>query len=122
MEKEIVFETINNEGSCVQANGFVSETADFFQDHFPDFPILPGVLAIEILKRTAEYGMTQEESLRKSSLSSVKAVKFAKYLKPGDSWKSEVTLLKKEGDKFFWKGRLLRGEEIAVSAKLELVG
>ena len=120
MAEEIIFEKILTEEKLVKASGKVLEKAEFFQDHFPDFPILPGVLAVEILKRTAEYGLKKQAENKSVALKSVRAVKFAKYLKPGDAWESEVSLLREEEDLSTWKGRLLKGGEQAVSARLEL--
>ena len=56
MPKEPWIEKVDwlKKGEGIAAQGTVPQSAEFFQDHFPDFPVLPGVLMLEILKQTAE--------------------------------------------------------------------
>ena len=52
MEALAVDEILEHEpGKRIRARGRIAEDAAFFQDHFPDFPILPGVLALEIFRK-----------------------------------------------------------------------
>jgi 3-hydroxyacyl-[acyl-carrier-protein] dehydratase len=106
----------------VSAKGRVPNDGEFFQDHFPAFPILPGVLALEILKRTAERYLTdrlsQEGRPGRFLLKQVRSVKFTHYLKPGDEWESRLELVNENGSRSEWKGQLLHGDETAVSARL----
>jgi len=110
-------------GEGIAATGRIPETLELFQDHFPDFPILPGVLAIEILKQTAEHflhvtGASQGE---KSFLKQIQATKFSLYLKPGDEWESQLRLLSQQGAESCWSARLLHKEKMAVSSQFVLM-
>ena len=109
-------------GEGIAACGRIPEESEFFKDHFPGFPVLPGVLALEMLKQTAEHylRLTGDHPRRRFSLKQIRAAKFSRYLKPGDEWQSHLELLREEGGRSDWNGRLLHGERVAVSARLTL--
>ena len=106
---------------AIAASGTLPVHAEFFGDHFPRFPVLPGVLALEILKRTAEryFEMSGEPGAR-LRLRSLRSVKFSNYLKPGDSWESEMKLIAADGPESDWEGRLFHEGRAAVSARMVL--
>ena len=66
----------------------------FFQGHFPDYPIMPGVLIVEALAQTgAVAGMVLPENQGKIALfAGIEAVRFRKPVVPGDSLRLEVTI------------------------------
>ena len=110
------------EGEGITACGKIPADSEFFQDHFPGFPVLPGVLALEMLKQTAERYL---EALPSGAgqhcfLKQIRATRFTKYLRPGDEWESRLLLTKSEGDETTWDARLYHHGEVAVSAKLTL--
>ncbi|HXV27844.1 MAG TPA: hypothetical protein VD913_02655 [bacterium] len=110
-------------GRGIRAQGVIPQTMELFQDHFPSFPILPGVLAVEILKRTAECYLQKMENQPEAPLLFLKTtqrVKFSRFLKPGDQWESELTLMVQEGSETHWSGRLYQGNQVAVSAEMIL--
>jgi 3-hydroxyacyl-[acyl-carrier-protein] dehydratase len=112
-------------GKGIDLAGRVPENAEFFQDHFPDFPVLPGVLAVDILKRSAECYLSRRDGAGLSpaggfSLKSLRAVKFAHYLRPGDCWQSRLELVSQTDRSSEWKGQILYEGRVAVTAKLVL--
>lgn len=110
------------EGEGISACGRIPEDSEFFKDHFPGFPVLPGVLALEMLKQTAERYLA---SLAGSEgqhyfLKQIRATRFTKYLRPGDEWESRLTLTRNEGEETTWDAKLFYRGDAAVSAKLTL--
>jgi 3-hydroxyacyl-[acyl-carrier-protein] dehydratase len=110
------------EGEGITACGRIPVDSEFFKDHFPGFPVLPGVLALEMLKQTAERylaslpsGVGQHYFLRQ-----IRATRFTKYLRPGDEWESRLTLIQSEGEETTWDAKLFYHGDVAVSAKLTL--
>lgn len=91
----------------------------FFQGHFPEAPIMPGVLILEALAQTGgilvhEKGFTDKIAL----FLSVNQAKFRNPVKPGD-----VILLYAEGTVFSSKGgrvkaKAMVGSKVAVEAEL----
>ena len=85
------------DGEGIAACGRIPEDSEFFKDHFPGFPVLPGVLALEMFKQTAERYL---ESLAGNVeqhyfLKQIRATRFSKYLRPGDEWESRLTILRR---------------------------
>ncbi|MBU9888954.1 MAG: 3-hydroxyacyl-[acyl-carrier-protein] dehydratase FabZ [Candidatus Omnitrophica bacterium] len=109
-------------GEGIAACGRIPEESEFFKDHFPDFPVLPGVLALEMLKQTAERYLESLESEkgRHFFLKQIRATRFSKYLRPGDEWESRLVLVQSAGEDTVWDAKLLFRGEVAVSAKLTL--
>ncbi len=104
-----------DEGRLISAKGVVPHSLELFADHFPDFPVLPGVLALEILKRTMAAGMRRQIAVR-----SLSAVRFHGFLRPGDVWNSEARRLSVSDVSEIWHVSLRHGEKSAVSGRLEI--
>lgn len=66
----------------------------FFQGHFPDYPIMPGVLIIEALAQTgAVAGMVLPENQGKIALfAGMENARFRKPVVPGDTLRLEVII------------------------------
>lgn len=83
----------------------VSFNENFFQGHFPNRPVMPGVLICEamaqvgaIFARTAR-GRTDDKKV--FVLTGLDNVKFKRPVEPGDQLRLELTCLKRRGS--FWK-------------------
>lgn len=105
----------------VAACGQIPGDAEFFKDHFPGFPVLPGVLALEMLRQSAEFyyrNLGVEDAVLR--IRKMTAVRFSRYLKPGDLWESELSWKSESGNESVWLGKLYHQSEVAVSARLVL--
>lgn len=78
----------------IRAVGIKNVTANepFFQGHFPEYQIMPGVLIIEALAQTAcVAGMLLEENKGKLPLfTGIEGLKIRKQVLPGDVLKLEI--------------------------------
>jgi 3-hydroxyacyl-[acyl-carrier-protein] dehydratase len=80
----------------------------FFQGHFPDAPLMPGVLILEALAQTGGVLVHLKGNKDKIAvLLSVNTAKFRQPVRPGD-----VLLLKATGIHISSKGGRVRGEAI----------
>jgi beta-hydroxyacyl-ACP dehydratase FabZ len=100
----------------------VSFNENFFQGHFPNHPVMPGVLVCEamaqlaaILVHNARGGM---EVNKVFVLTGLDKVKFKRTVEPGDQLRMEVELVKRRGD--FWKmqGVALVDGKVAAQAEI----
>ena len=76
------------------------ETSEwYFKGHFPENPIMPGVLIVESLAQTgAVVILSLEENKGKNALfGGIDKMKFKKTVVPGDRLKLEVKIIKKKG-------------------------
>ena len=80
-----------------KAVGIKNVTANepFFQGHFPEYPIMPGVLIIEAMAQVgAVTMMSMEENKGKLGVfAGIDKVRFKKEVRPGDTLKMEVEML-----------------------------
>lgn len=86
----------------------VSAAEEYLQDHFPTFPVLPGVMMLEAMvqaaRRLAEEGQVDPEPL---VLGQVRALKYGAFVKPGASLRVAVTLHKRlESGELDFKGEV----------------
>ncbi|HET9660606.1 MAG TPA: 3-hydroxyacyl-ACP dehydratase FabZ [Thermomicrobiales bacterium] len=66
----------------------------FFQGHFPQYPVMPGVLIVEALAQTGgiALGTMDEYKGRIAFFAGIDNVRFKRQVKPGDTLRLEVEL------------------------------
>ena len=63
----------------------VTMSENFLQDHFPGFPVMPGMLQLEAVLQLASWLMfVTTDFTRKLNLVSIKSIKFKEFIVPGD--------------------------------------
>jgi 3-hydroxyacyl-[acyl-carrier-protein] dehydratase len=101
----------------------VALSEDFFDDHFPRRPVMPGVLMIEGMAQLA--GLLLEASLKqqagkngKAILSVLERTRFRRTIHPGDTlaYEAQVVSVNETGGKA--KVRALLGDEEAVESAM----
>lgn len=109
----------------------VSRAEEYLQDHFPDFPVLPGVMMIESIVHAARRMLQPRCPGQRLVLGGVRALKYGSFVKPGDTLRVEVSLNKDLGEGSYEvkaEGTTLRpwatdspaGDRVAVSGRLVL--
>jgi beta-hydroxyacyl-ACP dehydratase FabZ len=77
----------------------VTATEPFFSGHFPDFPVMPGVLIVEAMAQTAGVLVLKSIPDRESKLVllvSIESAKFRRPVVPGDQLRLEMVVLKRK--------------------------
>ncbi len=71
----------------------------YFVGHFPQNPIMPGVLIVEALAQTGAVAiLSMEENKGKNALfGGIDKLRFKKQVVPGDTLKLEVNIIKQKG-------------------------
>jgi 3-hydroxyacyl-[acyl-carrier-protein] dehydratase len=72
----------------------VSINEPFFQGHFPDYAVMPGVLIIEALAQVGAVALlgTEEHKGKMAFFAGIDGVRFKRQVKPGDTLRLEVEL------------------------------
>jgi len=98
----------------------VSINEQFFAGHFPEKPVMPGVLIIEAMAQTAAclvvhtLGETSEGKL--VYFMSVDGARFRKPVEPGDQLHVEVTKQRSRGNVWKFAGRAMVGDTLVAEA------
>lgn len=66
----------------------VSSAEEYLQDHFPTYPVLPGVMMLEAMIQAARVVLPPEPPM---VLAKVGALKYGSFVRPGDSILVQVT-------------------------------
>jgi len=77
----------------------VTANEPFFQGHFPDFPVMPGVLIVEAMAQTAGVLVLQNMEDRHNKLVLLVAVENARFRRPvvpGDTLRMEMKVIKRK--------------------------
>ena len=70
-------------GRTIRAEKRFSADEEFFQDHFPGFPVVPGVLQTEMMAQAAGKCLDAEKRPRgKAMLVEIKKARFRDWMKP----------------------------------------
>lgn len=87
----------------------VSSAEEYLQDHFPGYPVLPGVMMLEAMVQAARMVADPlDEADPPLVLGMVRGLKYGRFVRPGASLRVEVTFLKEtEGGKEFKAEALL---------------
>lgn len=100
----------------------VTANEEFFQGHFPDRPMMPGVLMLEALAQLgvifSRLGESAAQSNKLNVFAGVNDVKFRRPVVPGDVLELEMTLLKRRTGLWKMKGIARVAGEIAVEGVL----
>ncbi|WP_033827532.1 3-hydroxyacyl-ACP dehydratase FabZ [Bacillus andreraoultii] len=98
----------------------VTVNEPFFQGHFPDYPVMPGVLIVEALAQVGAVAMLKkEENQGKLALfAGIDKCRFKKQVKPGDQLRLEVEILRLKGPVGKGKGIATVNGEVACETEI----
>ena len=74
----------------------VSSAEEYLQDHFPSYPVLPGVMMLEAMVQAARR--LCDSGSDPMVLGQVRALKYGAFVRPGATLRVDVTLHKKNDD------------------------
>src|SRR5262245_44991256 len=95
---------------------------EYLADHFPTFPVMPGVLMLQALVEAGAWLLRISEEFRHSVvvLREVKNVKYGTFVEPGRQLKVTVDLAERGEGLATFKGKGEVDGQSAVSARLTL--
>jgi 3-hydroxyacyl-[acyl-carrier-protein] dehydratase len=99
----------------------VSINEPFFQGHFPDHPIMPGVLILEALAQTGgilAFLRAPQFKNRPIYFMGADRVRFRKPVRPGDQLVMKLKMLKQRGGLFKMKGEAFVDNQLVAEAEM----
>lgn len=103
MKFELIDQVIEQDAEHIVALKQVSLAEEYLADHFPGFPVLPGVLMVEAMLQAARL-LLRARSNERFVLGEVRALKYGNMVRPGDALLVEVELQGESEGGFRFKG------------------
>ena len=100
----------------------LSLAEEYLADHFPGFPVMPGVLMLETLVQAGGWLIRQSEDFAHSTimLKEVRAIRYNNFVSPGNTLIVQMSVKKQVGTVWDFNGTGTVNGTSAVSAKLTL--
>lgn len=114
--------TLLEKGERIRAVKSLTLTEEYLADHFPRFPVMPGVLMLECLFQASAWLLRVSDDFKRPLVQLVETrnVKFADFVQPGQTLTVEASVLKTDGDVVTLKAQGTLGDRPAVSGRLIL--
>ena len=95
----------------------------FFPGHFPNRPVMPGVLVVEAIAQACGLltFVSEEDLLTEKGVFlfvGIDKARFKRQVEPGDQLRFEVKMVRKMRGIWMYQGNAFVGEELACSAEL----
>ena len=101
---------------------YVSLAEEYLADHFPTFPVLPGVMMLEAITQAATWLLHHRTKFAKSMavLKEARNVKYGSFVAPGNFLRVEVEFLKDTAAGASFKASGNVNDKQALQARVEL--
>ena len=98
----------------------LKEDEFWFKGHFPDYPVQPGVLTMEMLAQAGAVCILSvpEHKGKIAFYAGIDKARFRRQVLPGETLRLEVEIIKQRGPIGVCKAEAFVGEERAVSAEI----
>jgi len=109
-------------GRRIVTSKALSLAEEYLADHFPAFPVLPGVLMVEAMVQAAAWLIRIEQDFANSMvvLTTARNVKYTYFVKPGNILRCEVEAMAIGPEVSRFKAAGYVGDRQSVAGRLEL--
>ncbi len=106
----------------IQAVKGLSLAEEYLKDHFPGFPVMPGVLMLEAMYQTSAWLIRHSEGFAHSMviLSEARNIKYADFVTPGQQLMIQADVIKQDETTTTLKTSGTVGDKVAVQGRLVL--
>lgn len=115
-----VDEIVEASNEKIIAKRVFAESEYFFKGHFPEYPVVPGVILVETMAQSGGAGLRKLGVLNDDALfffATVDKVKFRRQVRPGDEVRCEIENLRVSPKMIKQRGIAYVGDEIAAEAE-----
>ena len=101
---------------------YVTLAEEYLADHFPTFPVLPGVMMLEAITQAAGWLLHHRTKFSKSMaiLKEAKNVKYGSFVAPGNFLRVEIEFVKSTDAGATFKASGAVNDAAALSARVEM--
>jgi 3-hydroxyacyl-[acyl-carrier-protein] dehydratase len=115
-----VDEIVSADDKKIIAKHVFTEKEFFFKGHFPEYPVVPGVILVETMAQSGGAGLRKLNILGDGALfflATVDKVKFRRQVRPGEELRCEIENLRVSPRMIKQSGRAFIGDELAAEAE-----
>jgi len=115
-----VDEIVEASNEKIVAKHVFTEKEFFFKGHFPEYPVVPGVILVETMAQSGGAGLRKLGVMGGDALfflATVDKVKFRRQVRPGDEVRSEIENLRVSPKMIKQSGKAYVGDELAAEAE-----
>ena len=106
--------------TSISATTLVDPTWSVFKGHFPELPIMPGVLLIETIAQAGALILGLKGAVAEGSFvgfTGVEQAKFRRIVRPGDTLEIRVALIRERRGFYKFEGKIEVETELAAELK-----
>ena len=109
-------------GKSIKAIKNLTMAEEYLGDHFPGFPVMPGVLMLEAMTEAGAWLIRESEDFAHSMvvLDEAKNIKYGQFLQPGQTMTVEVDLIDQTDEITRFKAKGSVNGKTSVSGRLAL--
>jgi 3-hydroxyacyl-[acyl-carrier-protein] dehydratase len=125
MKFDLIDQILDTQPDALTAVKNVTVGEDYMADHFPGYPVLPGVMMIETMVQAARRLLEQRHGMGPGDpvvLKQVRNIRYGNMVRPGEQLRVTITLRKHDADENLWEfqGVGTVDDEVAVQGRFEL--
>jgi len=113
----LVDEIVGGDESSIECTKVFTGEEDFFKGHYPDYPLVPGVLLCEAAMQAGAILLSkhlQKVDGKVPVATRMNDVKFKRMVRPGELVRMQVELIEKFSDAFFLMAKVTVNGKLAV--------
>lgn len=134
MRFELVDRVLERHEDRLVAVKNVTSAEEYLADHFPGFPVLPGVMMLEVMVQAARLLLAGPSSQSTESteghlcdsgdtplvVTEVRNIRYGQMVRPGQSLRVEVTLRGRDHEEYELAGIGRVGDQVAVQGRFRM--
>ncbi len=113
----LVDEIVRQDDVCIHCRKLFTGNEYFFAGHYPDYPIVPGVLLCEAAMQAGAILLSKQTVAagpgRVPVATRMNDVRFKRIVRPGETIDIEVNLSERLADAYFLKGKISVAGKVA---------
>src|SRR5947207_726234 len=115
-------QTLHGPGPRLVAIKNLSLAEEYLADHFPGFPVMPGVLMLEALTQAGAWLIRETEDFAHSVivLKQAKTIKYGSFVEPGRQLELRVEMIAHGERESTFKGKGVVDEQVMVQGRFTL--